>query len=92
MADVDVLFIGYPIWWGEMPMPVKTFLESADLSGKTVIPFCTHEGSGIGATVGSVKRLAPKARVTSGLAVTGSTAAEGGEALRRRVRTFLSSL
>ena len=92
MTDTDVLFIGYPIWWGEMPMPVKTFLETADLAGKTVIPFCTHEGSGIGATVGTVKHLAPKARVTSGLAVTGSAAADGGEALRRRVRTFLASL
>ena len=88
----DEIYLGYPNYWGTMPMAVYTFLESYDFTGKKIHPFCTHEGSGIGATVGSVKRLAPKARVTSGLAVTGSTAAEGGEALRRRVRTFLSSL
>ena len=44
--DYDTIFIGYPNWWSEMPMPVYTFLESYDFSGKTVYNFCTHEGSG----------------------------------------------
>lgn len=46
-APYDVIFLGYPNWWGTMPMPVCTFLESCDLSGKTIVPFCTHEGSGL---------------------------------------------
>ena len=92
MSSYDEILLGFPIWWYVAPTIINSFLESYDFTGKKIHPFCTHEGSGIGATVGSVKRLAPKARVTSGLAVTGSTAAEGGEALRRRVRTFLSSL
>ena len=44
--DYDTVFLGYPIWWGDMPMIVYSFIESHDFSGKTVIPFCTHEGSG----------------------------------------------
>ncbi len=46
MADYDVVFVGYPNWWGTMPMPVLTFLESYDFAGKTVVPFCTHGGGG----------------------------------------------
>ena len=48
--DYDVIFIGYPNWWGDMPMPVYTFLEKHNWSGKTVVPFCTHEGSGLSKT------------------------------------------
>ena len=50
MEDYDVIFLGYPIWWSDMPMAVYTFLESYDFSGKTIIPFCTHEGSGLSST------------------------------------------
>lgn len=46
MSSYDVVFVGYPNWWGTTPMPILTFLESYDLSGKTVIPFCTHGGGG----------------------------------------------
>ena len=53
--DYDTVFIGYPIWWGDMPMPVYTFLESYDFSGKTVIPFDTNGGNGLGGTVDSIK-------------------------------------
>ena len=52
----DTIFLGYPCWWGDMPMAVFTFLEAHDFSGKTVIPFCTHEGSGMGRTEGSLRR------------------------------------
>jgi len=50
MSDYDVIFIGYPIWWGEAPKIIYTFLESYDFSGKTVIPFCTSSSSGIGSS------------------------------------------
>ena len=50
MAQYDIVFVGYPIWWGVAPTIVNTFLESYDFSGKTIVPFCTSGGSGIGAT------------------------------------------
>ena len=46
IASYDVIFVGYPNWWGTTPMPILTFLESHDLNGKIVIPFCTHGGGG----------------------------------------------
>ena len=50
VEDYDIIFIGYPNWWGDMPMPVYTFIEKHSWQGKTVIPFCTHEGSGLPGT------------------------------------------
>jgi len=72
MDAYDVIFLGYPIWWSTMPMPVCTFLEEYDFSGKTIAPFCTHEGSGLGRSVGDIKTLCPHATVCDGLAVRGS--------------------
>jgi len=63
MESYDVIYLGYPNWWGTMPMAVFTFLESYDFSGKTIIPFCTHEGSGIGNSERDIKKLCPKAKV-----------------------------
>ena len=73
MDDYDVLYLGYPNWWGTFPMAVCTFLESYDFSGKTIIPFCTHEGSGIGRSESDIKRLCPNANVLSGIAIRGSS-------------------
>lgn len=67
----DLVFIGYPIWWGTFPAPVKTFLSECDLSGKTVVPFCTHEGSGLGRSVTDVSRLCPRSTVLDGIAIRG---------------------
>lgn len=72
MASYDVVFLGYPNWWGTMPMPLFTFLGKYDLSGKTIIPFCTHEGSRLGRSVKDITRLCPKSTVLEGLAVRGS--------------------
>lgn len=69
MSDYDTVFIGYPNWWGDMPMVVYSFLDKYDLSGKTVIPFCTHGGSGLSGTVGSIKNEEPDADVKDGLAI-----------------------
>ena len=71
MASYDVIFLGYPNWWGTMPMPVFTFLEEYDLAGKTIIPFCTHEGSGLGRSVADIRKTCPKSNVLAGLAIRG---------------------
>lgn len=69
------VFIGYPIWWGDLPMIMYTFLEEYDLDGKTVIPFNTHEGSGNAGTYDTIKEKLPSANVnTQGLALDGKTA------------------
>lgn len=67
----DIIFLGYPNWWGTMPMAVHTFLESSDFTGKTIIPFCTHEGSGMGHSVADIRRLCPGATVLEGVAIRG---------------------
>ena len=61
MAGYDVVFIGYPIWWGQAPKIVYTFLESYDFSGKTITPFCTSGSSGIGESLSGIQALAPDA-------------------------------
>ncbi|MBS1154744.1 MAG: flavodoxin [Proteobacteria bacterium] len=71
MAGYDTIFVGYPNWWGTMPMAFFTFLEQHRLDGKTVIPFCTHEGSGLGSSVSDLRQLCPKATLLEGLALRG---------------------
>lgn len=73
MADYEVIYLGYPNWWGTMPMAVFTFLEAYDLAGKTIVPFCTHEGSGMGRSERDIGMLCPKARVLKGLAIRGGS-------------------
>jgi len=73
MDSYDVIYIGYPNWYGTMPMAVFTFLEAYDFSGKTIVPFCTHEGSGMGSSERDIKNLCPNAKVLSGLAIRGSS-------------------
>ena len=74
MKNYDVIFLGYPNWWGTLPMAMFTFLEQHDLSGKTIIPFCTHEGSGLGRGPGDIGKIAPGATLRQGLAVRGGSA------------------
>ena len=69
----DEIYLGYPNYWGTMPMAVYTFLEHYDFTGKTIHPFCTHEGSGLSHTVQDIQKAAPQARVTKGLAIYGSS-------------------
>ena len=73
MDSYDVIYIGYPNWYGTMPMTVFTFLESYDFSRKTIIPYCTHEGSGMGSSERDIKKLCPNAKVLSGLAIRGGS-------------------
>lgn len=68
----DTIVLAYPNWWGTMPMPVWTFLERYDFSGKTILPLCTNEGSGMGNSETDIKKLCPGADVKRGLAIRGS--------------------
>lgn len=76
MASYDVIILGYPNWWGTMPMAVFTFLEAYDLMGKTIAPLCTHEGSGMGRSESDIKKLCPGATVLKGLAIQGTHVGE----------------
>jgi len=67
----DIVFIGYPNWWGSFPMPVAAFLEENDFSGKTLVPFCTHEGSRLGRSVADLTKMCPKSKILEGLAIRG---------------------
>lgn len=67
LTGYDVIFIGYPIWWHTAPMAVFTFMESYDLSGKTIIPFCTSGGSEIEESLPDIKKLTEKATLLEGL-------------------------
>lgn len=88
----DTIFIGYPIWWGDLPMAVYTFLESYDFSGKTVIPFCTHEGSGLSGTQGSIEAVCSGATVLDGLAIRGSVAQNEQDEAKIDVQEWLDGL
>lgn len=65
----DVVFVGYPIWWYTLPMPLFTFFESHNFSGKTIIPFATHAGSRMSGTEETIRKLHPQANVHNGFAV-----------------------
>ena len=73
MGSYNEIFVGYPSWWGTIPMPVATFLSEYDFSGKAIMPFCTNEGSGLGRSVTDIKGLCPKSTILDGLAVRGSS-------------------
>lgn len=72
VADYDTIILAYPNYWGTMPMAVFTFLEQFDFSGKRILPLCTNEGSGLGASVGDLQKTCPGAEIAKGLAVSGS--------------------
>ena len=73
VTDYDVIFLGYPNWWGTMPMPVWTFLEEHDFTGKAIFPFCTHEGSGMGNSESDLRKLAAGAEIKKGLSIHGTS-------------------
>lgn len=72
----DVVYLGYPNWWGDMPMILYTFLDEYDFSGKTIAPFVTSGGSGFSGTIGTIESMEPDAAVTEGLSLGSSAAAE----------------
>ena len=81
--EYDTVILAYPNYWGTAPMAVFTFLERYDFTGKTILPLCTNEGSGMGGSERMIKACAPGAEVKRGLPITGSSAASSGESVRR---------
>ena len=71
VGDADVIFVGFPVWWYREPSIIDTFLESADFTGKTLIPFCTSGGSELGESADNFRSLAPGAKVLEGRRLTG---------------------
>lgn len=88
LDDYDTIYLGYPNWWADMPMVMYTFLDTYDLSGKTVSPFVTSGGSGFSGTVDAIRSLEPEAVVTERLAVRDTDAGDPAEA----VSEWLNSL
>ncbi len=73
IKSYDLIIIGYPIWWYTVPAPIRAFLSEYDFSGKTIAPFCTHEGSGLSRSVTDISKLCPKSTVLDGVAIRGSS-------------------
>lgn len=76
MEQYDIVFIGYPIWWGEAPRIVSTFMESYDFSGKTIVPFCTSGGSGVGSSATNLEALTKDATWIPGTRLSGGSSHE----------------
>lgn len=83
MEDYDTVILGYPNWWGTAPMAVFTFLESCNFTEKTILPLCTHEGSGLGSSEADIQRAAPTAKVGKGLAIQGCRVASAEKDLQK---------
>lgn len=79
----DTVYLGFPNYWGTMPMAVFTFLEHFDFTGKVIFPFCTHEGSGMGRSEADIRRLCLGATVAKGLAIHGGSVKEAEPDIRR---------
>ena len=80
--DYDTVVLAYPNYWGTMPMAVVTFLEHFDFAGRTILPLCTNEGSGMGSSERDIKKYAPGAEVKKGLSIIGSQAADSKPAVQ----------
>ena len=88
LDSYDTIFLGFPNWWGDMPMAVYSFLDEVDLSGKTVIPFVTSGGSGFSNTISTIQEMEPQATVQEGLSI-GASSATGAQ---QQVESWLSEL
>ena len=84
ISKYDVIFVGYPNWWGTCPMPVFTLLERLDFTGKKLLPFCTNEGSGLGQSEQDLKKSCKGARFGPGLSLHGA----GAESAEARVAAW----
>lgn len=92
MDEYDVVFVGYPIWHGRMPQAIYSFIESHDLTGKTVISFNTHEGSGQSGTQQVIEAALPSSTVLQGLAIQGKVAQEDPERTRALIEPWLEGM
>lgn len=88
VEDIDqyqTILLGYPNWWASIPMPIASFLEAYDWTGKTIIPFCSHGGGRFGQSLTAIAKLAPAATMGEGLSIHYS----GGSALSDDVHAWL---
>ena len=89
LSEYDVVYVGYPIWWGTFPMAVFTFLEKYNWAGKTIMPFSTHEGSGLGHSESDIKRICTGADVKRGLAIHGTGVKSSKGAIEKWIKSNL---
>ena len=92
VEDYDVIFLGYPNWWGDMPMAVYTFIGKHNWNGKTVVPFCTHEGSGLSGTERNLEKACKGATVIKGLAIKGTLAQNSQPQALKAVQIWLKKV
>ena len=92
ISEYDVIFLGYPVWWGDIPMCMYTFIEAHDWAGKTVIPFCTSEGSGAGSTDRTLKNALKGADVKRVMSMRGTTAQNNASETEKTVDRWLKTL
>ncbi|MDR3204689.1 MAG: flavodoxin [Deltaproteobacteria bacterium] len=88
ISKYDVIFLGYPNWWASIPMPIASFLEGYDLSGKTIVPFCSHGGGRLGQSVSAIAKLAPRSTILDGLSVH----YDGGSSLGNDIDSWLRKI
>lgn len=87
MSQYSTVYIGGPVWWGTYPQVMFTFFDKHDLNGKTILPFTTHEGSGLGSVVGDLKKLYPKANFKQAFSIYGHEARK--ESMKAKVSTWI---
>lgn len=92
MSQYENLVIMYPIWWGDLPMAEYTFLESYDFTEKTIIPICTHAGSGLGSTPENIAEVCSGADVRDGYEMSGETAQNDQDTARETVKEWVAEL
>lgn len=90
--DYDVIFLGFPNWWSSMPMPVWSFIEQNNLNGKTIAPFMTHGGGGLGHAIGDLKKLCPKSKILEALSIRGTQASSASAAVDKWLKDLGSAI
>ena len=92
LSEYSVIYLGYPNWWGDAPMVVYSFLDKVKIAGKTILPFCTHEGSGLGSTARKLAKAFPQAKVEpDGLSLRGTVAQRDAAATEAAVTQWLKA-
>ena len=84
--NYDVVFVGYPVWWYQMPMPMYSFFDRYDFSGKNIIPFSSHGGSGWSGTIADIAGLEPEATMVDGFSTSRSNVASSAEEIHNWLR------
>ncbi len=92
ISDYDTIYLGYPIWWGDLPMAVYTYIESQNWNGKTIAPFCTSAGSGLNNSVQTIRNECRGATVTQGLYIDGATAQNDRNTVNTQVDAWLGQI